>query len=61
LIGGRAILKFTLKQVLLSFFQISSTTVQDFCPVLHQAIEGFLEQAVQGEIGGIIHPLRALT
>jgi hypothetical protein len=47
--------------VLLSFFQISSTTIQDFSPVLHQAIEGLLEQGVQGEIRGMIHPLRALT
>jgi hypothetical protein len=47
--------------MLLSFFQISSTTVQDFCPVLHQAIEGFLEQGIQGKIWGIIHPFRALT
>jgi hypothetical protein len=29
--------------------------------MLHQAIESFLEQGIQGKIGRIIHPFRALT
>jgi hypothetical protein len=47
--------------MLLGFFQISSTTVQNFCPMLHQAVECFLEQGVQRKIRGIVDPFRALT